>query len=438
MVLQEFMNYLHLTNTLIGDPIISLPIPKKPNLRIKNEDIKLISLEPTDLEDSSKINVIFQNLGLSTSEQLELLVLHSYNNITDSNLINVRMPKFSKSIKLSIATKNEAGNHLIKLILDPKNKIDEIYENDNTVEFIFYVSSSTIRTLLNNQIFNGLEERIQFLNPTAITSNEEIIVEKSDDQEFTNSFSETILMDSLVTKLSISDLTHNKRYWFRSKLNGTSNYSSPQSFYKSKEKYLISDSLSFENIDSKTLFSKENSIRIDSTKIKFELVSAGFSDGKTALILRDNQNMIPENTLRGHHICIFDESSFELLDHKVFDILGGGSAKANEYIAFLDTISTEYLVMFAIMDEGGINLSTDLKSKIKSFGSVLIDSVGFRSSWVFIGKKGSTPGRLPEAFSNEGEGLVRVDSTISFLTDAGNLTINKYWPIFKLEKYSYS
>ncbi len=43
-----------LTNELIGDPIISLPIPQKPNLEINGNDIKILTSNISDLKDSAE------------------------------------------------------------------------------------------------------------------------------------------------------------------------------------------------------------------------------------------------------------------------------------------------------------------------------------------------------------------------------------------------
>jgi hypothetical protein len=59
-------------------------------------------------------------------------------------------------------------------------------------------------------------------------------------------------------------------------------------------------------------------ISIDTTEINFNVISAGFHDGINAIISRNGQNFNPENTLRGHHVCIFRDTTYEFIGYKRF------------------------------------------------------------------------------------------------------------------------
>ncbi len=423
-----------LTNTLIGDPVLTLPIPQKPNFVIRNEDISLKTDLLTDLQDSVNIKFLLNNWGMVPNDSLDILLVQEYNSSLDSSFLKVEIPSFQDSLSYSFIIKNMAGNHVLRIILDPTNKFDEISKNDNSAEIAFNVASSSIRPIVNTQFFNGVGEQIKFLNPTSKPVNETIIVEVSQNSDFINSENFEIPFDSLVSQFNINSLDNRTRYWGRTKISGDNNYSTAFAFSNNNEKHILFDSLGFGKTKIENLNTDHNSLKIDTTKMEFEIYSAGFSDGNTALILKDKTNYMFDATLRGHYISTFRNSDYEFVESKVFDLLGGGSAVANKYYTFLDTVSSNLLLMFAIKDEGAVSLSSSLRNKIKEFGSTKIDSVNFRASWAFMGKRGATPGTMPEAVSHEGDGPVSIDTTISFLSEKGSLLTTEIGPTGKWDK----
>ena len=423
-----------LTNVFIGDPILSLSIPEKPNFVITEKSFQHKNKLITDLTDSVKIKIKFNNYGAVINDSLDIIVLHKYANRLDTILVHKKIPDFADSIFVNIATKAKSGEHALTVLLDPDNKIDEIYKDDNISRFSFYVFSSSIRPIVSSQLLNGIKNKIKFINPSTKPLRESIILELSENNEFINKRDYEIKFDSIISRFNLMELEQNKRYWARTKIKGDENYSSIFSFIKNGDKFYLADSLSFNMTNRSNVYFKENNLGIDTTKIKLEVTSAGFSDGKTGLLLINGVDIISNNALRGHHVAVINDSSYKVISYSYFDLLGGGQESAQRYITFLDTISNNTFVLFSIIDEGGNNLSTTLKNKIKEFGSVLIDSVKFRSSWAFIGKKGATPGSMPEAFSNEGEGLVTVDTTIAFLADKGSMITPEIGPATNWKK----
>ncbi len=37
------------------------------------------------------------------------------------------------------------------------------------------------------------------------------------------------------------------------------------------------------------------------------------SDGNSAIITKNGENFIPENTLPGHHVCVFEDSTYKFI-----------------------------------------------------------------------------------------------------------------------------
>lgn len=410
------------TNSLIGDPVINLPIPSLPNFTINSKDFVVSPLIPNDQEDSVDVKFFYYNYGRVPNDSINILVKEEFadSKVFETNFSR-KIPLFSDSIAIPVYIKNKAGDHKITIQLDPENKISEITENDNNLNFSFNVASSSVRNINTYPIENQIDGNIIFLNPNINLSKENFILEISYNKEFSNPVTYTIPFDSFYTKYKFDQSFNNSRIWMRSKIEGTNSFGAAQSFFVgNKNDYLLNDSISFSTSKLTNLKILDNKIILDTSHITFSVISAGFNDGKTAVINKNNQNFIPENTLRGAHVCLFEAENYNFAGYRLFD------GDQENFTSFLDTLSSKYIVCIAIADNQ--SFSTGLKNEIKSLGSIYIDSVGFRSSWAIIGRKGAAPGSVPEAFSNPFEGRVQIDTTINLIFKEGNLTTSKIGP----------
>jgi len=408
-----------LTNTLIGDPIISLPIPTKPNFVIEKNDIKFFSEQIIDLQDSLKTKIVFHNFGSVSDDSIDILINHEIQGTSDSIIIHKGMPNLLDTLVINIPTKNKAGRHNLNIKIDPSNRIDELREDDNQTEISFNVSSSEVRPLVQFQFENGLDDSLIVLNSTSIPISENIIFEIADNIDFEDSQEIVIPFDTLYSKIEIDNLLEKQRYWGKMKIRDAENYSTIFSFYINESKFILLDSLTLPKQKLKNIKYVDDKLFLDSSSVNFHLLSAGFEDGQAAIISRNNTPYIPTPKV-GHHIALFDaKRPHEFVQYKYFNTDGGEEIVTN-YINFLDTLSSKYLVAIAISDNGSIS-NTDLKNQIKTLGSQYIDNIGWRSSWAFIGKKGAVTGTMPEVFSKRGNGSVTIDSTISFKYNEGEI-----------------
>lgn len=421
-----------LTNTLIGDPIVNLPIPPKPNLSVSTADIIISTENPVDMQDSISVSVNYYNYGKVTSELFTISVKQIFNDSLYSNLLFQKtLPKYQDSLFFYIPIKNLPGAHILLVELDSEELIDELTKEDNIAQINFIVASSSIRTLIPHQIENQFNDELLLLNPVGNPLNDLFQVEFSLSDNFEQPISLTRNFDTFYSRLSLSDLATGKRYWFRSKLLDDENYGGVQSFfYNNGFNYLINDSISYSRTSLINLQFLDPKIVFDTSYFNFLIISAGFNDGNSAVIQINDQNYIPENTLRGHHVCTFIESSFEFVEYRLFDLLGGGATATNNYINYLESIPDNYIVVFAVSDEGRVT-SVPLKNKIKEFGSIYIDSLVFRGSWAMIGKKGAVAGSVPEGFTIPFGGRVEIDTTIYKRFNEGHLVTSTIGPVGK-------
>lgn len=401
-----------LTNTLIGDPVIKLRIPPKPNLSVSENDIRITGNNISDSRDCMTIKIDFFNYGLSFNTSFKIIIQVYYKNTLNFTKEVIRsIPDYHDSIEVKIPVKGLNGEHKFIVTLDADKMVDEIYEYDNQAVKDLIVPGGTVKFLSPYQFENYFKNPVRILTPGANDAPPSVILEIADNQKFLNSRSQLINLDTIKNDFIIENSLDNKRIWLRTKFNMEDTTGSPISFkLTDKNAFALYDSLSFSSQYLSNL-KLGNRLSLDSTFITFKLLSAGLNDGNTALILKDGQNYIPENTLRGHHVALFKGKNYEFNGYKLFDLYDGGSAVANDYIRFLDTLSSDYLVAFAISDEGTVS-SSPLRSKIKEFGSRYIDNVSFRSSWVMLGRKGAPVGSVSEKFAKQYQGRVEIDSSI--------------------------
>lgn len=424
-----------LTNTLIGDPIVSLPIPQKPNLSIKENQISFGESLITDQIDSLNINISFNNYGTVDDDSLSIRVNLIYNENESQFHFRKPLPFFEDKTNLKIPIKNSPGTYNLSILLDSENEIDELNEDDNSITTNFVVSSTSVRPLLSYSVENGVGHKIQILNPINKGNSDDIVIQVSESSTFDNFEEYTVNFDTIFTNYSLtSNSEGSKRYWLRSKTEDVSDFGSSISFKNSAMIFEMNDSISFSenSYRNNSQFSKQLTISNDS--IYFQVRSAGFNDGKYGIIERNEANIVPASNLRGHHIALFDlNNNLKFHSYRLIDVLGGGSTSINNYINFLDTLSSNYLVAIAVSDEGRVS-NTTLKQKIKELGSIYIDSLVFRGSWAILGYKGAALGSVPEGFTKPTFGSVTIDTTIITPGKFGSLTTTKIGPTTKWDK----
>ena len=420
-----------LTNELIGDPIISLPIPQKPNLVINGSGIGIQS-NLTDLEDKADISVTFYNWGKAVADSFLITVQDNYlDNIVYNDSVYKLLPLYQDSLTLLIPILYKPGEHSILISIDANDNIDEIIESDNTVIFKFYVSSSRIKTLLSYNEENGIKDSLIIINPSTKSISDSIEIELSQNKDYISSYHFFIKMDSVVSHFNLPNEFQNKRIWLRGKIRGDIFYGFDKSVYAAVPmKYFLADSVSFGNSQLFNLSFYDNAINLDTSKTEFRVISAGFNDGKTAVIEMNGENFVPGGNTIGHHVCVFKDSTYEFLVYRKFDVYNNIEDRT-AYAAFLDSLSANVIILIAISDEGRVD--NTLKAKLHEFGSIYIDSLVFRSSWAFIGKRGAVLGSMPEAYSKPFEGRVEIDTLIQRLFTSGTLTTSNIGPSSKWE-----
>jgi hypothetical protein len=402
-----------LCNTLIGDPILNLKIPEKPNLTINQDDVVIPSYLDDNL-DSITVVINYKNLGLVDSSQFNIKIEDRLNNqlIFESILRNA-IPLNDKTFNINIPVKSRSGEHNLKITLDNLNEVDELYENDNSVTIPFIVLTTSVRAIVADSLKIINNEKLTFLNSVKKPSIDSILIKVSDNPDFMSESAYKIKFDSIITPFVFPNLLSGKRYWYK-----TSFTSSPQTTFEEnsfvfndsiKYNFAFIDSNSIEGFQFQSMSFEGGGIRLNDRFIPLIIRSAGFEPGGIAKISLDGIDYAENSQGCGHHIVIIDEATRQFEDYRWFNFWNDPN-NYQAYYNYLLSIPDNKLVAISIGGEcGGYNTSQELKDILHQFGSLYIDSVGWGTSWILLGKKNAPQGSVPEAFSTSGP--VEFDTT---------------------------
>jgi len=407
-------------NILLGDPIIKFAFPDKPNFVVNQNSIEFIDEVITDTRDSIDIKLILANWGRVINENLEVDIEGIFSDTTVYLYHFVlQSPFFNDTLDLRIPVLGLAGQHTIKIELDRADLIDEVNELDNSVDINFVVYSTKIRPIESEFFYNTSRNSAVLLNPTIsfIGQTNEIELALSQDPDFTNQSLFTKQFDSVSTKFTLSNALPDTRYYWRARLNNTQQeWSQTVSFFNNyNHSWFINHSFNPEDIFlEKVEFDSSSPGWLIKKGINtLRIGSAGFNDGKYASIQYNFLEYVPNTFFRGFATALID--TFDLHPDDVQTFMTPVTPSRDSLIRYLNFLDTGSVFAIAATDEvltffsGSVGDS--LRELLRGFGSIYVDSIGFRDSWSMIGIKGAPQGSVPEAFSKSLYGPAIIDTS---------------------------
>ncbi|MEO6583528.1 MAG: C25 family cysteine peptidase, partial [Ferruginibacter sp.] len=168
----DFLNRLHVEQiTLHGDPAIKINSFPKPDYVIEDQSIKISPNIITVADNNFNVNIKMQNIGKAISDTIWVSVKRKLPNDTISVLYNKKIKAilYADSIQLQVPINPLIDKGLNQLIvtLDVTNKVDELFETNNTITKDFYVFEDELRPVFpyNFSIVN--RQNITFSASTA-------------------------------------------------------------------------------------------------------------------------------------------------------------------------------------------------------------------------------------------------------------------------------
>ncbi|MEM7370533.1 MAG: C25 family cysteine peptidase [Bacteroidota bacterium] len=136
----QYRNHSRQLN-LQGDPAVRLAYPSKPDVEITNSSIFFTPEEITAQDDSFRINIIVNNLGLAVKDSISISVNQRLpnGNVHQHPVQLVPTPLFVDTI--SFILKNPVGNgmtgqNIFEVFVDSKNVLDEYREDNNRINHV--------------------------------------------------------------------------------------------------------------------------------------------------------------------------------------------------------------------------------------------------------------------------------------------------------------
>ena len=168
----DFYTRVHLEEIVYhGDPAISINAPAKPDYVIEDQLVKISPSIITVAENSFNVKIKMQNMGKAIKDSIFVTVKRKLPNDTIRILYNqlIKGIRYMDSLDLTVPispTSDKGLNQLI-ITLDATNRVDELYETNNTLTKDFYVFEDELRPAYpyNYSIIN--QQNIVFVANTA-------------------------------------------------------------------------------------------------------------------------------------------------------------------------------------------------------------------------------------------------------------------------------
>lgn len=418
----EVNRVFNYSNIFFGDPIIKFRNPTKPNFVINQNTFSTTENEPNDLLDSVEVNFIINNWGKVINDSLLIKFSENWNDsLVFEKTFKILIPLFEQKLSLTLPITKRVGEHTISLELDPFNELEEIYENDNTANFVFNVFSTSLKPIITESFYSTNLFDLNLLNPLRKLDNtpDKILFSFSDNVDFIGAENSIYDFDTVSTTLTLSNYQNNKRYWFRAKINSDNFEWSKMFSFKTNDKkfswFIDKDHNQSDIIKSNIKFdSSKAGWSLETALNTLEVFSAGFSDGEFGSILFNGEEKLPTTFYWG--IATAEINPITLVPSNFKYFLFYDPSPADSMKKYLDNLPIGSIVAMAICSDGAqavLNRTGGavLRQTIKEFGSIKIDSVQYRNSWSLIGVKGAEPGSVPESFKKTFFGVAASDSS---------------------------
>jgi hypothetical protein len=437
-------------NLLLGDPVIGLQIPTKPNFKMDESKIKLLTEQPNDMMDSVKFRVVISNYGIVNGDSVKILIADKYQDtLIFSKLLSAPFTKFEDTLKVSVPVSNFIGNRRLEVKIDPENLIDEIYEDDNSAEFNYIINSTSVNSIEANDFYSTSHDFIEVINPFIKRENspERIRLEYSTSSDFSQSRTIITDFDTLITKVQLNNLIPGQRYFYRIKLDDpTAFWTKTKSFIQKNGQYTLfideeagqREKFYYE----KTFYdSISKSWKLDEDVINLKILSAGGYDGAFGSIQWNGYEQLPLTYYWGLATAIIDSITLQPTSIRYFNVpdLGVSDSLTN----YVNRLPAGTLIAMAISADAaqgvlGYSGNTPPRNAIKTLGSLYIDSIRYREGWCILGKKGAAIGSVPEDYKKIFAGIAQIEVTKKVTYDSGfvvfpEMEFSGKWNYLKIE-----
>jgi len=437
---------------LIGDPALTLLLPRYPEFVIENSDHKLSNSNPS-IRELVNLRIFPRNLGTyadSCKIRYQLLKNNVLNRVRDTVVYNWGFVD-TVDYKFKI---DSIGNYDMKVILDADNWYTQEISTNNTITIPILLRNSAFMPLKpkDNQIINNDSIEFVGLNPNINLSynNVKLLLQIDTSKSFNSPLRLTFQKTGytgmtsgfkVLIPIQDSSLVY---FWRLNAIinNDTTDWSNVNRFKinpnGSKNLIINSDSLLRINLNRNYQF--DNTY----TNLSVGLNSSELYTYQGTLFARSlGSNAYEASYFRVNNSAIYIDQGGPLAGLSMWKIqkrtgrieyflnLRMNTANSSDSVLnFLNGFdTTSYLMgLNASYVPGGLGFNAATKTKMREFGSIYSDSIlafGWFDTWSFIGFLGATSGQVSEQYHPYNTyGWVQSVSQLSptFMTQSGSIT----------------
>ncbi|MGB2869688.1 MAG: C25 family cysteine peptidase [Bacteroidota bacterium] len=416
-----------LTNALLGDPIVRIAVPQKPNLQIYQSDFGSSGLSSNDDEDFVNLKFPYWNTGSVTADTFGITVHSVYSQTSNDTTLRRALPAFQDTLMLRYAVKDRPGQHSVSVTLNPAKTLSELDYSANVATYPLLVLSNALKPVQPQSMYESPNRELILLNPQRQVAGgaPNVILEVDTGSGYGFPLRLTQPLQGIQTTFGLSGLQRDRNYSWRAEVENSNRpwtegvlaFTSQLNYRWHPRDSSAWVSHSFVN----TVYSVAGGVALGGKITNLRSASGGYDDGRTAVIAIDGINIVANGLDRGHHMAALDSSFLEILSIATFDPYGFPD-QADSMVAFIQSFPAGTIIMDAVSDEGSGNLSAAARQALGSIGSTMGDSIAFRDSYAIVGRKGALPGTVPELWLPRFSGkLADVETTFARTQVAGLL-----------------
>jgi len=160
---------------LLGDPLITVRIPDKPDLAILKKDTELINSDGSNVITEQDDTVIFNsdiyNFGVTNSDSVVITFTHIFESDEIESSITTEPLCFKDITSHQISIENQVGEHTLIVNVDSKTNSNDFDYSNNTIELRFNVFPRGLQLVDPFDYWNVSSDNpvIRFVDPNPIS-----------------------------------------------------------------------------------------------------------------------------------------------------------------------------------------------------------------------------------------------------------------------------
>jgi hypothetical protein len=415
-------------NPLLGDPLMTLALPLKPDLVVRPTDIGVRSVIPTPRDSVLVLEARIRNWGLVPSDSVEISLRDMYQgeNIPLGGTVKLPPTAYHDSLTFPWDASYQIGKHTVRVTLNESGRIDEVSTLNNTASSDIYVFANTLAAVkpLKDMVVPPGRQTLTVTSPIGRDSAgfryffQIDTVETFDSPAFDSSGA--IVPGIVSGEWSTASLNHDRVYFWRARTQegdlvgnwvtssfvvSSSRFGEPVAriMQKYRRQFATSSLVQAVATDSGVTIAPSTPVTIVARSLGYR----ADANQEYYSIIRVNQQ-----TITGYWWAVgssfmairLNDFSGEYL-FRSFDV-AGQAAQADSMTNFIRATPAGNYLAFSVVFDGRTNVSESLSVALESLGSTRIRSIQPGQSWAFIGRKGN-PAEALEAVSGDSAVVVR-------------------------------